>query len=108
MALDSTTSLSEGRSVEDVGGIDRELKKNYTLQSTSTGETLAETKEPLQQFSDLESVEAESVNASMETVALKALHVDDDATLNPWTFRVFFLGWSIFGLLKSTYNANYL
>jgi hypothetical protein len=35
---------------------------------------------------------AEPVVANMETIALKALHVDDDATLNPWTFRMFFLG----------------
>jgi hypothetical protein len=31
-------------------------------------------------------------DASMETIALKALHTDDDPTLNPWTFRMFFLG----------------
>ena len=30
--------------------------------------------------------------ANMEEIALKALHVDDDATLNPWTFRMLFLG----------------
>lgn len=30
---------------------------------------------------------------NMEQIALKALHVDDDPTLNPWTFRVFFIGW---------------
>ncbi|KAN0122786.1 oligopeptide transporter [Hyaloscypha variabilis] len=33
----------------------------------------------------------------METIALKALHVDDDATLNPWTFRMFFLGFGLSG-----------
>lgn len=32
------------------------------------------------------------VVANMEEIALKALHVDDDPTLNPWTFRMFFLG----------------
>jgi OPT family oligopeptide transporter len=35
---------------------------------------------------------AEPVVANMETIALKALHVDDDFSLNPWTFRMFFLG----------------
>jgi hypothetical protein len=35
---------------------------------------------------------AEPVVANMETIALKALHVDDDSSLNPWTFRMFFLG----------------
>ena len=34
----------------------------------------------------------EPVVANMETIALKALHVDDDPTLNPWTFRMFALG----------------
>lgn len=32
------------------------------------------------------------VVANMEEIALKALHTDDDSTLNPWTFRTFFLG----------------
>lgn len=32
------------------------------------------------------------VVANYEELALKALHVDDDPTLNPWTFRMFFLG----------------
>jgi hypothetical protein len=32
------------------------------------------------------------VVANMEDIALKALHVDDDPSLNPWTFRMFFLG----------------
>ena len=35
-------------------------------------------------------------DASMETIALKALHTDDDPTLNPWTFRMFFLGVSFY------------
>lgn len=40
-------------------------------------------REPLPQYSVAGSLEAESVNASMETVALKPLQVDDDPTLNP-------------------------
>lgn len=32
------------------------------------------------------------VVANMEEIALKALHVDDDPTLNPWTFRMFLIG----------------
>jgi len=35
---------------------------------------------------------AEPLVANMETIALKALHVDDDSSLNPWTFRMLFLG----------------
>lgn len=29
---------------------------------------------------------------NMEDIALYALHVDDDPSLNPWTFRTWFLG----------------
>jgi hypothetical protein len=32
------------------------------------------------------------VVASTEEIALQALHIDDDPTLNPWTFRMYFLG----------------
>jgi hypothetical protein len=32
------------------------------------------------------------VVANTEEIALKALHVDDDPTLDPWTFRMWFLG----------------
>ncbi|KAH8674513.1 oligopeptide transporter [Tricladium varicosporioides] len=40
----------------------------------------------------------------METIALQALHTDDDSTLNPWTFRMFFLGigLSAFGSILAT------
>jgi hypothetical protein len=34
---------------------------------------------------------AEKVD-NMEEIALYALHVDDDPSLNPWTFRMWFLG----------------
>jgi hypothetical protein len=47
---------------------------------------------------DVEAVEVgKGLSASdkvhrMEEIALYALHVDDDPTLNPWTFRTWFLG----------------
>jgi hypothetical protein len=41
---------------------------------------------------DAEKAGAAPVVANMEEIALKALHIDDDPTLNPWTFRMFFLG----------------
>lgn len=44
---------------------------------------------------DVESSRGKPVEATTETIALKALHVDDDPTLNPWTFRMFFLGTAI-------------
>ena len=41
---------------------------------------------------DAEGFGKETVEARMEDIALKALHVDDDPSLNPWTFRMFVLG----------------
>lgn len=41
---------------------------------------------------DVEFAGRPQVVANMEEIALKALHIDDDPTLNPWTFRMFFLG----------------
>lgn len=93
MALNSTKSLNEASSVDMVGNGLRELEQDYDPQRASREAKSSEKRGPVPQYSDAESLEAESINASMETVALKALHVDDDATLNPWTFRVFFLGW---------------
>lgn len=102
MALKSRKSTSEASSVVVFSDGLRVLEHDYTPQG-STGETSSEKKGPLPRYSDTESLEAESINASMETVALKALHVDDDPNLNPWTFRVFFLGWSLDYLLAQVY-----
>ncbi len=44
---------------------------------------------------DVEGLGKEKTEARMEDIALKALHVDDDPTLNPWTFRMLFLGKSV-------------
>jgi hypothetical protein len=32
------------------------------------------------------------VVATMKDIAVRALHVDDDPTLNPWIFRMWFIG----------------
>ncbi|KAF4625046.1 hypothetical protein G7Y89_g13120 [Cudoniella acicularis] len=39
----------------------------------------------------------EPVVANMEEIALKALHTDDDPSLNPWTFRMLSLGFGLSG-----------
>lgn len=50
-------------------------------------------KYPSPESNDLElEGKLQPVVATYENVALNALHVDDDPTLNPWTFRMFFLG----------------
>jgi hypothetical protein len=48
-------------------------------------------------FTQAHDVEASSdddnvVVSTAEEIATKVIHVDDDPTLNPWTFRMFFLG----------------
>lgn len=87
MAPDRLSSPSEALPAvmeEDMMG---ELRKEYSY--TSSTEIIRE-KSLSSIRNDVERVEP--VVANMEEMALKALHVDDDPTLNPWTFRVFFLG----------------
>jgi hypothetical protein len=58
--------------------------------SNSSTETL--TKVDSRERGDVEGFGREPVVANMEDIALKALHIDDDPTLNPWTVRMFILG----------------
>ena len=67
--------------------------------STSLEKTKTEkSTENLVRISESDSRDAERgsgeprVVANMEEIALKALHIDDDPTLNPWTFRMFLIG----------------
>lgn len=41
---------------------------------------------------DVEVAGNQPLVASTEEIALQALHIDDDPSLNPWTFRMYFLG----------------
>lgn len=59
----------------DLKGFDGELASKHVYESD-----------------DIERRRGNVPDASMETIALRALHVDDDPTLNPWTFRMFFIG----------------
>lgn len=98
MALDRSYSPNEVQAAEvDDEGL-RDLRKRYTQMSFSaeaeTDEKVSEKDRASTRISDAESIETESIVANTEEIALKALHVDDDPSLNPWTFRVFFLGWS--------------
>lgn len=89
MAQDRSSSPSETQSaVVEENGID-ELRKNYSYTSSveiTREKTITSTR------NDVERVGSEPLVANMEEMALKALHIDDDPMLNPWTFRVFFLG----------------
>lgn len=83
-------NMARGRqfSSSDDNGLD-ELRKKYNYNS-STEITREASLTSVR--NDVERVGPEPLVANMEEIALKALHVDDDPTLNPWTFRVFFLG----------------
>ena len=50
---------------------------------------------------DSELAGSEPVVANTEEIALKALHTDDDPSLNPWTFRMYFLGAYILPCIQS-------
>lgn len=89
MALDRRFSNGNAEVVEVGDGGTVELRKAYIF---STEAEILSSKESQIAAGDVEATDSEPVTASMETMALKALHVDDDPTLNPWTFRVFFLG----------------
>lgn len=89
MARDRLSSPSETQSaVIEENGMD-ELRKEYSYTSSTE---IAREKSLASIRSDVERMGLEPLVANMEEMALKALHVDDDPTLNPWTFRVFFLG----------------
>lgn len=89
MAQDRLSPPSETQPTEmEENGMD-ELRKDYSY--TSSVEITRE-KSLSSIRNDVERVGTEPLVANMEEIALKALHVDDDPTLNPWTFRVFFLG----------------
>lgn len=49
---------------------------------------------PLPYYDDAEALSKENAAplATAEEIVTHVIHVDDDATLNPWTFRMFFIG----------------
>jgi hypothetical protein len=66
--------------------------EDYNKTSTDSSSSNSLSKASSRARSDVEGFGTEPVVANMEEMALKALHVDDDPTLNPWTFRMFILG----------------
>ena len=49
---------------------------------------------PLPSYDDAEALSKENAAplATAEEIVTHVIHVDDDPTLNPWTFRMFFIG----------------
>lgn len=78
--------ISAGSKSFDDGASVQMRVLNSKLTNSST-ETLTRT-----DSQDVEDNGRDPVVANMEEIALKALHTDDDPSLNPWTFRVFILG----------------
>lgn len=73
----------------------KELERNCCHTNSSSSSSLKETSTLGTTSDDVPPIERseDEEPPNMEQIALKALHVDDDPTLNPWTFRVFFIGW---------------
>lgn len=95
MAGVSTPSSQATEQREEGEALTRVLERNY---SYATSSSLSLKERPTLDITgqDVPTVEKSEDKGppNMEEIALKALHVDDDPTLNPWTFRVFFIGWS--------------
>jgi hypothetical protein len=82
------TSMDGAWKMADLGG---ELKNTSTATLTRSLESNNGNHGNNNAQKDIEG-RGEPVVADMETMALKALHVDDDPSLNPWTLRMFVLG----------------
>lgn len=96
MALDRSHSKTASKVavVEVADETAYELRQKYT-QDSVFGDKEESYNEKLKSLgtSDVETIDrTKPVTANTEEIALKALHIDDDPSLNPWTFRVFFLG----------------
>jgi hypothetical protein len=93
----NTNSSTGVETLEQVAAYDvSEEKKSYTRDKEIADKELGD--EIRYISNDEESLHigkgmtaAEKVE-NMEEIALYALHVDDDRSLNPWTFRMWFLG----------------
>lgn len=68
------------------------MEKSDELRKEVTGGKSVDSLVWYQKNDDVEPAGTTRTEANMESIALKALHVDDDPSLNPWTFRMWFLG----------------
>lgn len=91
----STDSLTRDlHSRESMKRVDTQMDDFSMKNGHNSTESLAkspDTRESSRE-EDIEGRGRQPLEARMEDIALKALHVDDDPTLNPWTFRMFVLG----------------
>ena len=80
------SSTLSGRKSAELTTMDTASTSSFEKDSVKSSDNLISDKSQ-----DFEKAD-KPVVANMEAIALEALHVDDDPTLNPWTFRMFFLG----------------
>lgn len=91
--METVRRSSASRRSSDEAGVQLEDMDSRMTNSSTETLTKTESKVPIN-VADVEDNGREPVVANMEDIALKALHTDDDPTLSPWTFRMFFLGQS--------------
>ncbi|CAI7582511.1 unnamed protein product [Penicillium discolor] len=74
---------STGANSEKLGEKGRDMNKVASIQEV-----------PLQYYDDTEALSKENAAplTTAEEIVTHVIHVDDDPTLNPWTFRMFFIG----------------
>lgn len=101
MARVNTPSSLDDEKEGDVEVLSRQLKTKYSFQTSSSSSVLEKPSIDEDVLNDEWSGRSKKGPPDMEQIALKALHVDDDATLNPWTFRVFFIGSRTLRLIKA-------
>jgi len=76
----------------DIGDFKMDTGSSSSLEKTKTTVSTENLVKVETEAHDAERAGYPPVVANMEEIALKALHVDDDPTLNPWTFRMFLIG----------------
>ena len=89
--MENLRRSSTGRRSSDETSVQLEDMNDRMTNSSTETLTKTESKVPIN-VADVEDNGREPVVANMEDIALKALHTDDDPSLSPWTFRMFFLG----------------
>lgn len=77
-----------------------EKKKSYTRESeVDDGDDIRSVPDDVESLHIGKGMTAAEKVDNMEEIALYALHVEDNRSLNPWTFRMWFLG-------KSTWESS--
>ena len=103
----AATSSSDARAQSKKKGYELPADgKGFRGTETGSSESLLQYHTDDVELSEFGQVDAKVVDdPNMETVALEALRIRDDSQLNPWTFRMFFLG--MFSVTMSTMISSH-